>query len=154
VRIRVASRDDPSDHSGPCAVSFSASWALFPRMSKAALLAIRVVLAWLTRMSESHSAYPIKLDVILLAVAGLRPATDQSVQGTPPHPMVPGTCWADNGIEIRPRNASGRTSDDPPFSAMSSGRRGPAMAALRPRSGDRSRSLRSATEPDRPSPLS
>jgi hypothetical protein len=38
---------------------------------------------------------PVKLDVTPLAVAGLRPATNQLDQGTSPHTMVPGPALAE-----------------------------------------------------------
>jgi hypothetical protein len=63
-------------------------------------------MAWLARASKSPSASgsPVGLDISSLAVAGSRPATDQSVQEAlpPPDGAQFGFSRADNGVEIRP----------------------------------------------------
>ena len=65
------------------------SWALFSASVQSCSSGVRVVLAWLTRISESLPAIPDKLDVTPLAVAGSLPAADQLVHGNPPRLMLP-----------------------------------------------------------------
>jgi hypothetical protein len=96
-QLRVSTPDGSQAFSSttPAPLGCSASWAFFfvsdrvcsdrhPSRSGPALPDIRV--------TSGH--FPDKLDVTPLAVAGSRPATDQSVQGTSPRLMLPVSVFA------------------------------------------------------------
>jgi hypothetical protein len=90
--------------------------------------------SYLPRIQMAHPShlwpYPVKLDISPLAVAGSRPATDQSVQEAPPCPMASGS--GPPGTIMRSISAREMRPDEPKMNSPFQ-QRATAAAALRQR---------------------